>query len=359
MRHTALFERHKALGAKLVEFHGWEMPLEYSGVVKEHEAVRTAAGLFDVSHMGVIEVGGADSVRFLSRVLTLRPDAIPVNYARYAFLLNGKGGIIDDLMAFRLTEDRFLLVVNASNAEKDLAWLREQDRGFEAVLIDDSPDTAILALQGPASWEIAREAFGIEPASLKYHSFANSQFMGTGYILSKTGYTGEKGFEIYIHNHTVERLWDKLMEVGMEYGLVPCGLGARDTLRLEMGYLLHGNDADEETNPIEAGNEAAIDFENTGFIGREALLKVKAEGPAKNLVGLILKEKGVPRHGCRIIAGGSDAGVVTSGNFSPTLKQGIALGFLKAGAPREGLSIEIHGKPHEAVLTALPFYRRR
>jgi aminomethyltransferase len=291
-------------------------------------------------------------------VLTLRPDAIPVNYARYALLLNGKGGIIDDLMAFRLTEDRFLLVVNAANAEKDLAWLKEQDKGFEAVLIDDSPDTAILALQGPASWDIAREAFGIEPASLKYHSFANSQFMGTGYILSKTGYTGEKGFEIYIHNHTVERLWNTLLEAGKAHGLVPCGLGARDTLRLEMGYLLHGSDADEDTSPIEAGLEGAVDFENTGFIGRDALLKVKAEGPSKRLVGLTLAEKGVPRHGCRILADGEEAGVVTSGNFSPMLKTGIALGYLKSGAPREGLSIEIHGKPHEAVLTALPFYRK-
>ena len=358
MKHTALFERHKALGAKFVEFHGWEMPLEYTGVVKEHEAVRGAAGLFDVGHMGVIEVGGADSVRFLSRVLTLRPDAIPVNYARYAFLLNGSGGIIDDLMAFRLNEDRFLLVVNASNAERDLAWLREQDREFGAVLIDDSPDTAILALQGPASWDIAREAFGIEPASLKYHSFANSQFMGTGYILSKTGYTGEKGFEIYIHNHTVERLWDALFEAGKPYGLVPCGLGARDTLRLEMGYLLHGSDADETTNPIEAGLEGAIDFGNEGFIGRDAVLRAKAEGTAKSLVGLTLTEKGVPRHGCRILAGGEEVGAVTSGNFSPSLKKGIALGYLRTGAPREGLSIDIHGKPHEAVLTALPFYRK-
>ena len=358
MKRTALFDKHTALGAKMVEFHGWEMPLEYSGIIREHEAVRTGAGLFDVSHMGVIEVGGADSARFLGRALTLRPDTIPVNFARYAFLLNGKGGIIDDLMVFRLNDDRFLLVVNASNAEKDLAWLREKDKGFEAVLIDDSPDTAILALQGPASWDIAREAFGIEPASMKYRSFANSQFMGTGYILSKTGYTGEKGFEIYIHNHTVERLWDRLFEVGKEYGLMPCGLGARDTLRLEMGYLLHGSDADENTNPIEAGYEAAIDFENEGFIGRDALVRVKESGPARNLVGLTLVEKGVPRSGCRILAAGREAGVVTSGNFSPVLKKGIALGYVSAGAPREGLSIEIHGQPHEAALTQLPFYKR-
>jgi aminomethyltransferase len=358
MKRTALFDRHMALGAKMVEFHGWEMPLEYSGIIKEHEAVRSAAGLFDVSHMGTIEVGGKDSERFLGRVLTFRPDTLAVNFAKYAFLLNDKGGIIDDLMVFRLNEDRFLLVVNASNTEKDLAWLRENAKGFEALPIDDSPDTAILALQGPASWEIAREAFGIEPASMKYHSFANSQFMDTGYILSKTGYTGEKGFEIYIHNHTVERLWDRLFEVGKAYGLMPCGLGARDTLRLEMGYLLHGSDADENTNPIEAGYEGAIDFGNEGFIGREALIKVRDAGPARSLVGLTLVDKGVPRSGCRILAHGREAGVVTSGNFSPMLKKGIALGYINTGAPREGLSIEIHDKPHEAVLTQLPFYKR-
>src|SRR3990172_2583451 len=216
MKKTELYDHHRSLGAKFFEFHGWETPLEYSGVIKEHEAVRTAAGLFDVSHMGAIEVGGADSIAFLGRMLPTRPETLPVDSCRYTFLLNGRGGIIDDLMVFRLNEERFLLVVNAATAEKDLAWLRENSGGFDAVLVDDSSDTCILALQGPASWEVARRAFGIDPAGFKYHSFINSEFSGTGFILSKTGYTGEKGFEIYIHRLAVHGLWDALLHTGKE-----------------------------------------------------------------------------------------------------------------------------------------------
>lgn len=347
------------MGAKLTQFHSWEMPLEYSGVVHEHEAVRKAAGLFDIGHMGVIEVGGSDSLAFLRRVLTIRPGIMDIDSTRYSFMLNGRGGVIDDLIAFRLNEERFLLVVNAAAADKDLAWLRENARGYDAILIDDSPDTAVLALQGPASWDIVREALGIDPAGFKYGRFVNSSFDGTGYILSKTGYTGERGFEIYIHNHTVERLWDRLIEVGTSKGLVPCGLGARDTLRLEMGYLLNGDDVDEDTTPIEAGYERVIDFENEEFIGRDALLKQRNEGVSRRLTALKLTEKGVPRRGCRILAGLEEIGSVTSGNFSPMLKSGIALGYVRSGAPSEGLSIEIHDKVHPAEVVELPFYRKK
>ncbi|MBI5191568.1 MAG: glycine cleavage system aminomethyltransferase GcvT [Nitrospirae bacterium] len=358
MKHTALYQKHKSLGAKFTGFHGWEMPLEYSGVVHEHEAVRKAAGLFDIGHMGLIEVGGSDSAAFLRRMLTFRAETLPVDRARYGFLLNERAGIIDDLMVYRLNEDRFLLCVNSGNADRDLEWLRGHARGFEAILVDDSPDTAILSLQGPASWDIAKKALGVDPASFKYHAFMNSTYSGTGYILSKTGYTGEKGFEIFIHNHTVEAIWDGLMEAGKEFGLVPCGLGARDTLRLEMGYLLHGDDADEETNPIEAGYEGAVDLGNTDFIGYDALVKARTEGVSRRLAGLVLKEKGVPRHGCKILAGGTEVGVVTSGNFSPMLKTGIALGYIKTGAPADGLTIDIHDRPHAAEVVGLPFYMK-
>lgn len=359
MKHTSLYEKHGSLGARFTEFHGWEMPLEYAGIVHEHEAVRRAAGLFDIGHMGLIEVGGRDSAPFLCRMLTFCAESLAVDHARYAFLLNERAGIMDDLMVYRLNEERFLLCVNSGNMDKDLAWLREHANGYEAILIDDSPDTAILSLQGPNSWEIARKALGVDPASFKYHTFINSTYSGTGYILSKTGYTGEKGFEIFIHNHTAPAIWAGLMEAGKEYGLVPCGLGARDTLRLEMGYLLHGNDADEDTNPIEAGYEAAVEFENEAFIGRDTLVRVRDEGVSRRLTGLVLKEKGVPRHGCRILAGNAEVGVVTSGNFSPMLKTGIALGYLNAGAPTGGLSIDIHGRPHAAEVVELPFYKKK
>lgn len=359
MKHTELFEKYRASGAKFIDFGGWEMPLEYSGVVKEHEAVRNTAGLFDISHMGAIEVGGDDGIAFLGKVLTLRPETIEVDRAKYAFLLNEKGGTKDDLMVFRLNEKRFLLVVNASTKEKDLAWLRQNAAGFAAAPIDDSPDTAILAVQGPASWEIVSKVFGIEPKSIKYHGFVNSQFEGTGYILSRTGYTGERGFEIFIHRHTAGKLWDALMDAGRGFGLVPCGLGARDTLRLEMGYLLYGNDIDEDTSPIEAGYEGAIDFENTDFIGRDALLKVKEKGPGKRLIGLLLKDHGVPRHGCKVMAGGSEAGVVTSGNFSPSFKKGIAMAYVNTGVPLEDIKIDIRGKLHVAELAEFPFYKKK
>ena len=358
MKHTELFEKHRALGARFIDFNGWEMPLEYSGVVKEHEAVRQAAGLFDISHMGAIEVGGEDGIDYLRRVLTLRPETVEVDRAKYAFLLNERGGTKDDLMVFRLNEKRFLLVVNGATREKDLEWLRRNASGFKAVLIDDSPDTAILALQGPASWDIVSKVLGIEPKSIKYHAFVNSQFEGAGYILSKTGYTGERGFEIFIHRHTVGKMWDALMDAGREFGLVPCGLGARDTLRLEMGYLLYGNDIDENTSPIEAGCEGAIDFENTDFIGRDALLKAREKGPERWLVGLTVKGHGIPRHGCRVLAWGSDIGVVTSGNFSPAIKRGIAMAYIKAGFPPEDIKIDIRGKLHEADLVEFPFYRK-
>ena len=359
MRHTQLYETHKSLHAKFTDFHGWEMPLEYSGIVHEHEAVRHAAGLFDLSHMGVIEVGGKDSRAFVARALPTRPGTMEVDSSRYTFILNDRGGIIDDLIMYRLNEERYLLVVNCANREKDLAWLKEHAKGFDAILVDDSPDTAILALQGPESWDIVREALGIDPASFKYGRFINSTFEGTGYILSKTGYTGEKGFEIYIHNHTVERMWARLLDAGRLKGLVPCGLGARDTLRLEMGYLLSGADVDEDIGPIEAGYERVIDFENTGFIGRDAVVKADTDGPAIHLTALKLKEKGVPRHGCRILSGNEQVGRVTSGNFSPMLKTGIALGYVTAGAPKDGLSIEIHDQPRAAEVVELPFYRKK
>ncbi|MHB8174079.1 MAG: glycine cleavage system aminomethyltransferase GcvT [Nitrospirota bacterium] len=370
MAKSPLHDRHKALQAKLVDFHGWEMPLEYSGAVKEHVAVRTAAGLFDVSHMGVIEVGGADSMEFLSRVLTFSPETLKSDRVRYAFFLNERGGIKDDLMVFRLNEERFILVVNASNREKDLNWLRDIGRDFRAVLIDDSPDTCILALQGPASWEIAVDAFGIKPSEFPYHSFINFVFSNSGIMLSKTGYTGEKGFEIYSHRTIAGKIWDMLLEKGRESGLLPCGLAARDTLRLEMGYLLYGNDIDEDTNPIEAGYLNFIDFGNEKFIGRDALLKVKETGPARKLAGLVLTEPGVPRRGYPVTSGGPEIGVVTSGNFSPSLHKGIAMGYLpvllsgikaEAGKAEAGppVAVVIRGKAHAAEVVETPFYRKK
>ncbi len=357
MAKSPLYDRHEALNAKFVDFHGWEMPLEYSGAVKEHAAVRNAAGLFDVSHMGVIEVGGADSIDLLSRALTFSPESLKPDHTRYAFLLNEKGGIKDDLMAFRLNEERFILVVNASNREKDLSWLKNISRDFRAVLIDDSPDTCILALQGPASWEIAADAFGINPSGFPYHSFINFEFSGSGVILSKTGYTGEKGFEVYAHRKVAGAIWDLLLEKGGKFGIMPCGLAARDALRLEMGYLLYGSDIDEDINPIEARYSSFIDFGNEKFIGRDALLRIREKGPERRLVGLALTDPGVPRRGCPVTSGGKEIGVVTSGNFSPSLHKGIAMAYIPAAGINDA-AIIIRGKAHAAEVAEFPFYRK-
>jgi len=358
MKRTWLYDRHKALGAKFFNFYGWEMPLEYSGVVSEHEAVRFAAGVFDVSHMGVIEVGGEQSEEFLGKALSILPEKIAVDTARYALMLNHEGGIVDDLMVYRLTDTRFLLCVNSKSANKDTLWLQDIAKDYDTILVDDSPDTAILAVQGPASWEVVSEVFGIDPASFKYHHFINSEHDGTGYILSKSGYTGERGFEVFVHKKTAVRLWDEILLAGEKHHLLPCGLGARDTLRLEMGYILYGNDADENTSPLEAGLMFAVDEENTDYIGREALAELREKGPARRLVAMELLQRGVPRQGCRIFSGNDDVGVVTSGNFSPVLKKGIALGYIPSGVPVDNLSIVIRDKRHVVKVVEPPFYRK-
>jgi len=358
MNRTWLFDRHKALGAKFFDFYGWEMPLEYSGVVSEHEAVRFAAGVFDVSHMGIIEVGGEGSAELMRHALTLLPESMEVDSACYTLMLNEDGGLVDDLMAYRLNDDRFLLCVNSKSTAKDTKRLQDLARDYHAILVDDSPETAILAIQGPASWDVVNEVFGVDPASFKYHHFINSKYEGTGYILAKSGYTGERGFEVFVHKKAAGKLWDDILRVGEKHHLLPCGLGARDTLRLEMGYILYGNDADENTSPIEAGLMHAVDENNEDFIGREALMDLKNKKPERRLIALELLQRGVPRQGCSILSGGEDVGVVTSGNFSPILKKGIALGYIGTDVPDDGLEVVIRDKRHVARVVEPPFYRK-
>jgi aminomethyltransferase len=369
MKRTVLYESHKALGAKLVEFAGWEMPLSYTGVLEEHEAVRTAGGLFDVSHMGRIVVRGGNSRAFLdwivpSDVGKLRPGA-----ALYTVFCNESGGILDDLFVYKRSRSEFLLCVNASNREKCLRWMNASKDRFHVEVEDQSDLMAQIALQGPESLNLLQQMLDLnvpervkgELETLPVRSFLECPFRGMDALIARTGFSGERGYELFIPYLIAPGLWDSLLAIGKDKGIRPAGLGARDTLRLEMGYLLYGSDMDEQTLPWECGLDRVIDLEKGDFIGREVLQRKKAEGIKRKLVGFEILQKGIPRHGCRIFSEGKAIGVVTSGNFSPSLRRGIGLGYLEPAFSDVGseILIDVRGKAVPAVVVDLPIYKKK
>ncbi|MBI4401409.1 MAG: glycine cleavage system aminomethyltransferase GcvT [Nitrospirae bacterium] len=367
MKRTPLFDAHAALGAKLVDFAGWEMPIQYSGVVDEYQTVRTAAGLFDVSHMGRVTVEGRDAVAFLQRVTTNNVETLPVGAAQYSMVCNPTGGIKDDIFVYRLGPTRFLLCINASNHEKIVSWLCAKAPQGDVRLSDESDELAQIALQGPESQQILRAVCPRAADTLKPRQCVETEVLGasranrmTG-IVSRTGYTGEVGYELYVPSSSAKVVWEGLMKAGEEAGIKPCGLGARDLLRLEVGYLLYGNDIDEQTTPLEAGAAFAVDFTKGEFIGRPTLLEQKEKGPAKRLVGFELLQKGVPRHGMKIVSDGQVIGIVTSGNLSPRLQKGIGLGYVQTKFSETGtqFQVDIRDRAHPAVVVTLPFYKRK
>ncbi|MBI5756602.1 MAG: glycine cleavage system aminomethyltransferase GcvT [Nitrospirae bacterium] len=361
MNRTVLYEAHKALNAQFVEFAGWEMPLSYSGVLEEHKAVRTAAGLFDVSHMGRIQVDGQGGKGFLQYLSTADVAALRPGQACYTLFCNNEGGIIDDLIIYKLNRASYLVCVNAANREKCLTWIRTNSANFSGVTIEDiSGSVAQIAIQGPRSLEILQEMTNVDLAPVKLKNFIEGRLCGMGSYIARTGFTGERGYEIFIPAVIAHGIWESVMKKGEPYDLKPAGLGARDTLRLEMGYPLHGNDMDETTTPIECSLERAVDFKKGDFIGKEAILRHKEKGIERKLAGFELLQKGIPRHGCRIYSNGKTLGVVTSGNFSPTLKKGIGLGFVlpQYSAPGTEILIDIRGKAVLAVVAELPFYKK-
>ncbi len=361
---TSLYEIHQRLGARLIEFHGYELPLEYTNIIEEHLAVRKEAGLFDLSHMGEIEVQGGNSLRLVQRLITNDAERLADGKVLYTPLCNPKGGIVDDIMLYRFNSKRFLLVVNASNIEKVYQWIKKNSLS-ETNVINRSRELGMVAVQGPASQSIVEEALDKDKASLPHHGFVEEGNI----IISRTGYTGEDGFEVYAPNNKCPDLWERLMKAGQSApgGLKPAGLGARDTLRLEAGLLLYGNDIDDNTTPLEAGIPWTVKFYKEDFIGREALLTQKASGVKKRLVGLELLERGIPRTGHSIFATGAQLadlnkiGYVTSGTFSPSLQKPIAMGYVEKDYAEPGteLFVEIRGKFLKARTTSLPFYRRR
>ena len=358
---TPLLDRHEALGAKIVDFAGWLMPIQYAGILDEHRATRSAAGLFDLSHMGELVVEGPEAGAALATALITDPPALKVGRAHYSQIVAEDGGIIDDLIVYRLGDERFMVVANASNARTVSDALASRISGFKAVLDDRSLATGLVAVQGPRSLDILGPLTGVDIGAIHYYGIAEGEVVGAPAMIARTGYTGEDGFEVFVDVAHVHEVWDAMLEAGRAHGLVPVGLGARDTLRLEAGMPLYGNELDRATNPFEAALGRVVKLGKPGpFVGREALEKVARDGTSRKLVGLVLRERGIARHGYPVLVGGAPAGTVTSGTMSPTLGQAIAMAYVPTAQSEIGtmLAVEIRGAPVRAEVVPLPFYKR-
>ncbi|MFL5776632.1 MAG: glycine cleavage system aminomethyltransferase GcvT [Chloroflexota bacterium] len=358
---TPLRDRHEALGARLIEFGGWMMPVQYSGILDEHRAVRERAGLFDLSHMGELFVTGPEAGDALAYALVTNPPALRDGRAHYSMMCAPDGGVVDDLIVYRLGPDRYLVVANASNAQVVSDALAERLQAFRAVLDDRSLATALCAVQGPASIEIVAPLTDLDLGSLKYYAIAEGQVAGIPAFVARTGYTGEDGFEVFVETGRAGELWDALFAAGQPEGLLPIGLGARDTLRLEAGMPLYGNELDRDTTPFDAGLGRVVKVDKPGdFVGREALEKVAADGPAKRLVGFEMRGRGIARHGYPVDAAGRRTGIVTSGTQSPTLGKAIGMAYVAPPDAETGtiLEVEIRDQRVAAEVVDLPFYRR-
>lgn len=358
LRHTPLHEEHVGLGGKMVPFAGYEMPVQYpAGITAEHHAVRRAAGLFDVSHMGEFEVSGPGARDFVQHVSTNDVDRIEIGQAQYSTLLDDQGRMLDDLLVYRF-DDRYMLVVNASNREKDLTWISRFTDLFDVELTDRSDEIALLALQGPLAQDVLARITDHDLESIAYYRFAEGTVDGRDAIISRTGYTGEDGFELYLDAADAPAVWRRLLEVGARDGILPAGLGARDSLRLEMGYALYGNDLDEKHTPLEAGLGWVVKMDKRDFVGRDALARQKEAGVERRLVGFRLLERGFPRRGYTVRTPAGE-GVVTSGVSSPTLGEGIGMAYVPADAGKQGTRIEvvIRDQAVPAEIVRPPFHR--
>lgn len=355
LKKTALHDVHVKLGARMVEFAGFHMPIQYHSIREEHRRVRETVGMFDVSHMGEIIVKGPKALDMVQKVTINDASKLAVGQVQYSAMCYEDGGIVDDLLVYRFA-DHFLLVVNASNKDKDYEWiLKNKIDGCE--VLDVSDDYTQLAVQGKKAEPTLQKLTDVDLSAIKYYWFTEGELAGVNMIISRTGYTGEPGFELYFANEHAVDVWNKIMEAGKEFDIEPIGLGARDTLRLEKKMCLYGNDIDETTNPLEAGLSWITKLDKGDFIGREALLKIKEEGLKRKLVAIVLEGQGFPRHGYKILKDGKEVGHVTSGTVSPILNKGIAMGyvaieFAKIGTP---LEIDIRGKLVPAVVIKPPF----
>jgi aminomethyltransferase len=356
LKRTPLFDVHVKAGAKMVPFGGWEMPVQYSGIVEEHRAVRGAVGLFDISHMGEFEVRGPRALATLQRLTTNDVSALEVGQVQYALLCHPEGGIVDDLTLYRLGDDHYMLTVNAANIDTDWQWVTEQGEGAEWT--DVSAHTALLAVQGPRAEALVERLADGPVAGIGYYRFRRGHVAGAPALISRTGYTGEDGFELYVPAAHAEALWHALTEAGRGHDLRPIGLGARDTLRLEMRYALYGNDIDHSTNPLEAGLGWVVKPAKGDFIGRTAIERLRSRGVGRRLVGLEMVDRAVARHGYRIMCDGAAVGQITSGSFAPSLDRFIAMGYVRVDLAPVGteVDVEVRGAAQRARVVPTPFY---
>ena len=355
---TPLFDTHVSLGARMVPFAGWDMPIQYSSILKEARAVRAGAGIFDVSHMGRVEIRGTGAAQFLNRVLSFDVPELRLGRAKYGVICDRDGGIIDDCITYRRDAERFLLVPNAANKDTVLDWLDLWSPQDDEVQIEDvTSETAMIAHQGPSAASALQGLTEVDLSAIRPFRCTEADVDGLPVFMARTGYTGEDGFELTVAREAASTLWSRLMEVDA----TPCGLGARDVLRLEAGMLLHGNDIDTSINPEEAGLGRFVDPERNGYIPSDALRRIRQEGTGRALVGFTMIGRGIPRHGFPIMDGPDQIGHVSSGGYSPTLDRNIGLGYVPSGhsSPGSRFQIDVRGRSVEAEAAALPFYSRK
>lgn len=363
LKRTPLYATHAAAGARIVPFAGWEMPVQYAGVIAEHQAVRAACGLFDISHMGILDFAGAGVPAFLDGILTNRVTDLKPNQIRYSLVCRPDGGVLDDVLVYRLPT-HYRLVVNASNTDKIVAWLEHQNttQHWSIDISVRNSDLALLAVQGPQALPLLQSMVGAtaDLAAVRYYYGTQVPFLGNTITITRTGYTGEDGFELFVPAAEAAAAWDALLAAGAAHGIKPVGLGARDTLRLEAGLPLYGHELDDATNPFDAGLQKFVRFRNREFIGKEALVQVRRLGPDRELIGLELIDRGIAREGCLIVVDGEEVGLVTSGTFSPTLQKAIAIANVENGTALVDATVHVRVRAdlRKARVVALPFYQR-
>lgn len=360
MKRTPLYNTYRSLGARLTEFAGWEMPVQYSSILAEHRAVRTGVGLFDLSHMGEVELGGPHALEVCQELLVSDVARVQHWQAHYSVLCYPDGGIVDDVIVYRVDPDHYFFCVNAANSDKDFEWMRAHNRG-RADLTNRSDEYALIAIQGPRAAITLQRLTPLDLTQLRRYWCAAGEVGGIPALVARTGYTGEDGFELFVPAHQGVTVWNACLDAGKPEGIVPVGLGARDILRLEAGYLLYGNDIDAQTTPLEAGLQRLVAFDKPAFLGREALLRQRQEGVSRQLVGVVLQDSGVPRHGYALWHGDQAVGRVTSGTLSPSLGTGIALGYVPPACAEVGtpLAVDIRGRHARGRVVKRPFYHKK
>lgn len=361
VKKTTLYDAHNKYGGKIIEFAGWLMPVQYEGIIEEHEAVRNNAGLFDVSHMGEVEVKGRDAFKYVQNLVTNDIGLLVDNQVIYTFMCYEDGGIVDDLLVYKFDEDHYYLVINAGNIEKDFEWMINNKESYEVEVVNISSEVSEVAIQGPKAQEILQNLTDFNLDEIKFFYCKRDVLIdGVKCLVSRTGYTGEDGFEIYTENQYIEKIWDSILETGKPYGIKPAGLGCRDTLRFEVALPLYGNEISKDITPLEAGLGYFVKLNKESFIGREALIKQKNDGLNRKLVGFELKGRGIPRHGYSVEFNGENIGVVTTGYFSPTLKKNIGLALIDSKYADLGTEIDIliRNKPVKAEVINKKFYKK-